>query len=381
MEAAAQPAPAPPAAAQPATRLPLRRSPSAAARLVAPAGPGGVLPSDEAVQGAGFGDEVTLAIPAPPWCSRQDHLGRPLRHVPQGHHRAQGDRRARGRRGHRPADDPLRLLLRRPVDYEAILPVREAAKPAEPMRRRSPARRRPARRCASSITAATTRWNRPTTRSPTISTSAPSSPRTPSSRNMCAIPTSHAGDGHGDLHLRLSRRRTERPRASETPDRAQSACGHARTLPWRRARRPYLAVNRTHTASGRRLPCPSTAIPPTASITSPPFPARRAATRLSTAEVLGLRLVKKTVNFDDPGTYHLYYGDAAGPPGTILTFFPWEHAAPGRLGVGRRRRRCSACRKGRSAGGRTASSRRACRTRRSPSASANRCWPSRIPTA
>jgi glyoxalase family protein len=50
--------------------------------------------------------------------------------------------------------------------------------------------------------------------------------------------------------------------------------------------------------------------------------------------VLGLRLVKKTVNFDDPGTYHLYYGDAAGAPGTILTFFPWEHAAAGRLGVG-----------------------------------------------
>jgi glyoxalase family protein len=50
--------------------------------------------------------------------------------------------------------------------------------------------------------------------------------------------------------------------------------------------------------------------------------------------VLGLRLVKKTVNFDGPGTYHLYYGDEAGSPGTILTFFPWEHAAPGRLGIG-----------------------------------------------
>ncbi|MBA4791135.1 MAG: ring-cleaving dioxygenase [Rhizobiales bacterium] len=50
--------------------------------------------------------------------------------------------------------------------------------------------------------------------------------------------------------------------------------------------------------------------------------------------VLGLRLVKKTVNFDDPGTYHLYYGNEAGAPGTILTFFPWEHVAPGRLGVG-----------------------------------------------
>ena len=49
---------------------------------------------------------------------------------------------------------------------------------------------------------------------------------------------------------------------------------------------------------------------------------------------LGLRLVKKTVNFDDPGTYHLYYGDEQGHPGTILTFFPWEHAAPGRNGEG-----------------------------------------------
>jgi glyoxalase family protein len=49
---------------------------------------------------------------------------------------------------------------------------------------------------------------------------------------------------------------------------------------------------------------------------------------------LGLRLVKKTVNFDDPGTYHFYFGDATGSPGTILTFFPWQHAAPGRDGVG-----------------------------------------------
>ena len=49
---------------------------------------------------------------------------------------------------------------------------------------------------------------------------------------------------------------------------------------------------------------------------------------------LGLRLVKKTVNFDDPGTYHFYFGDEGGSPGTILTFFPWEHVAAGRLGVG-----------------------------------------------
>ena len=49
---------------------------------------------------------------------------------------------------------------------------------------------------------------------------------------------------------------------------------------------------------------------------------------------LGLRLVKKTVNFDDPGTYHLYYGGEVGRPGTILTFFPWPHAASGRVGIG-----------------------------------------------
>jgi catechol 2,3-dioxygenase-like lactoylglutathione lyase family enzyme len=52
------------------------------------------------------------------------------------------------------------------------------------------------------------------------------------------------------------------------------------------------------------------------------------------SRVLGLRLVKKTVNFDDPRTYHLYYRDETGRPGTILTFFPWAQAAPGRAGVG-----------------------------------------------
>jgi len=52
------------------------------------------------------------------------------------------------------------------------------------------------------------------------------------------------------------------------------------------------------------------------------------------AGTLGLRLVKRTVNFDDPGTYHLYYGDETGQPGSVLTFFPWAHAASGRLGVG-----------------------------------------------
>lgn len=50
--------------------------------------------------------------------------------------------------------------------------------------------------------------------------------------------------------------------------------------------------------------------------------------------VLGLRFVKKTVNFDDPGTYHFYFGDDTGTPGTILTFFPWPHAVPGAVGAG-----------------------------------------------
>ncbi len=49
--------------------------------------------------------------------------------------------------------------------------------------------------------------------------------------------------------------------------------------------------------------------------------------------VLGLRLVKKTVNFDDPGTYHLYYGDEVGSPGTLITFFPYE-GRPGKPGIG-----------------------------------------------
>jgi glyoxalase family protein len=52
------------------------------------------------------------------------------------------------------------------------------------------------------------------------------------------------------------------------------------------------------------------------------------------ARTLGLRCVKKTVNFDDPGTYHFYYGNEAGDPGSILTFFAWERAAPGCGGVG-----------------------------------------------
>src|SRR4029453_12678337 len=52
------------------------------------------------------------------------------------------------------------------------------------------------------------------------------------------------------------------------------------------------------------------------------------------AGILGMRLVKKSVNQDDPGTYHLFYADAAGHPGTDLTFFPWSHLAPSRQGHG-----------------------------------------------
>ena len=52
------------------------------------------------------------------------------------------------------------------------------------------------------------------------------------------------------------------------------------------------------------------------------------------AGVLGMRLVKRTVNFDDPQTYHFYYGDALGTPGSLLTFFPWPGARRGRPGAG-----------------------------------------------
>ncbi|HVI47320.1 MAG TPA: ring-cleaving dioxygenase [Chitinophaga sp.] len=51
-------------------------------------------------------------------------------------------------------------------------------------------------------------------------------------------------------------------------------------------------------------------------------------------KVLGLRMVKRTVNFDDPGTYHFYFGNETGTPGTILTFFPWEGIRQGRTGTG-----------------------------------------------
>ncbi|MDQ1144080.1 glyoxalase family protein [Bacillus sp. SORGH_AS 510] len=52
------------------------------------------------------------------------------------------------------------------------------------------------------------------------------------------------------------------------------------------------------------------------------------------AGVLGLRLVKKTINFDRPEVYHLYFGNETGQPGTVITFFPWEKQLKGRIGTG-----------------------------------------------
>lgn len=52
------------------------------------------------------------------------------------------------------------------------------------------------------------------------------------------------------------------------------------------------------------------------------------------AGVLGMHLVKKSINQDDPGTYHLFDADAEGHPGSDLTFFPWAHLAPPRMGHG-----------------------------------------------
>ena len=51
-------------------------------------------------------------------------------------------------------------------------------------------------------------------------------------------------------------------------------------------------------------------------------------------DVLGQRLVKRTVNFDDPGTWHFYFADETGTPGTVMTFFPWPRARRGTLGNG-----------------------------------------------
>lgn len=51
-------------------------------------------------------------------------------------------------------------------------------------------------------------------------------------------------------------------------------------------------------------------------------------------DTLGFRLVKRTVNFDDPGSYHLYFGDERGAPGTLVTFFEWPTSARGRYGIG-----------------------------------------------
>ena len=71
-----------------------------------------------------------------------------------------------------------------------------------------------------------------------------------------------------------------------------------------------------------------------ASITSPRSRATRRGTSTSTSGCFGLRFVKRTVNFDDPQTYHFYFGNEVGTPGSILTFFPWPGARRGRHGTG-----------------------------------------------
>ena len=71
-------------------------------------------------------------------------------------------------------------------------------------------------------------------------------------------------------------------------------------------------------------------------------------------DTLGLRRVKKTVNFDSPDVYHLYYGDETGAPGTVMTYFPFPDMGPGRPGLAKSARLCFPCLKARSVSGATA---------------------------
>jgi len=66
-------------------------------------------------------------------------------------------------------------------------------------------------------------------------------------------------------------------------------------------------------------------------ITSPPLRTIRSVTSILQKD-LGLRLVKRTVNFDDPSSYHFYFGNRTGTPGTVITFFPWPGARRGTRG-------------------------------------------------
>lgn len=69
-------------------------------------------------------------------------------------------------------------------------------------------------------------------------------------------------------------------------------------------------------------------------------------------DTLGLRRVKKTVNFDAPDVYHLYYGDEVGTPGSVMTYFPFPHIARGRPAPGKWAPRCFPSPRDRSATGR-----------------------------
>ena len=97
-------------------------------------------------------------------------------------------------------------------------------------------------------------------------------------------------------------------------------------------------------------------------------------------QIIGLRLVKKTVNFDDPGTYHLYYGDQIGHPGQ---FSPFSRGSTHRRDVPAwvsRSKRRSGFQRARSDTGRIASLRKVSRIKRYKSALASQSYPSAIPT-
>ncbi|MBM3451127.1 MAG: hypothetical protein FJX78_09160, partial [Armatimonadetes bacterium] len=135
------------------------------------------------------------------------------------------------------------------------------------------------------------------------------------------------------LHAR-SRRRGRRSR--EHPRDPDGACeavlgavrGDAGARGRRRARHPTVSAVVAPVASGRGGGIPVGLHHVTA------ICANLNRTTAFYTEVLGLRLVKRTVNYDDPATEHFYFGDAVGSPGSVLSFFEWSHLAPDQVGLG-----------------------------------------------
>ena len=97
--------------------------------------------------------------------------------------------------------------------------------------------------------------------------------------------------------------------------------------------------------------------------------------------MMGLRFVKRTVNFDDPGSYHLYFGDDGGAPGTILTFFPWPSASRCHAGAGEVARTSFSVPLGRSTSGNSICSQMACSWSVPAGVSNTTCLRFQIPTA